>query len=382
MAKEDLERLDCPVARRCGGCALFELPYGAQLAEKRRQVGEALAAHPELRGVEIDACSPAPARTHYRNRAKLSVVVAGGSVRAGLHRRGTNEVVDLEPCRVHAPALSAKLPEFKNWLGRYDLATPSGPVKHLDMRLAENDGIHLTLVVGLAEDRLPDLPLDDLAALVPRIVGVSVNFNPRSSSYVFGPVTRTLLGSRTFMAPLPSHDGGAISFEVPATGFFQVAPAQLPPIHGLIGKHLGTGGALLDLYCGVGVHGLALGGSPVVGIEESPAAAACARRNAHRLGVEARYASGPVEKLLPEEIARIAPVGVILNPGRSGCRRTVLEGLEPGRARRIAYLSCEPRTLARDLAVLVRAGWNVRRIVPIDMMPHTDQVEALALLVG
>jgi tRNA/tmRNA/rRNA uracil-C5-methylase (TrmA/RlmC/RlmD family) len=86
--------------------------------------------------------------------------------------------------------------------------------------------------------------------------------------------------------------------------------------------------------------------------------------------------------LLPVEIARIAPVGVIVNPGRPGCRRAVLEALAPLRARRIAYLSCEPHTLARDLAILVRAGWSVRRIVPIDMMPHTDQVEALALLVG
>ena len=376
MSAPRQERLACPIARDCGGCALIDRPYESQLELKRRRVADALAVHPGLAGVEIEPCLPAPVRAGYRNRAKLAVSRESGALRIGLFRRGTREVIDLAPCLVQSSWLIERLEPIRAWLTRHALAAPDGPVKHLDLRETDDGGGHLTLVLDRAVDDPAELSHDSLLESWPALSGLSINVNPRSSSFVFGETTRTIHGSRSFVTR---------GFEVPATGFFQVAPLLLEPIHQRMAEHLGADRPLLDLYCGVGVHGLSVASRlprserPLSGIEIGVAAAACARRNADRMGIPARFACGAVEKRLAAEIEREEPGRVILNPGRAGCHDSVPAklGALPLRA---AYLSCEPETLARDLDRFVRAGRRVERVLPLDMMPQTDQTEALALL--
>jgi len=220
---------------------------------------------------------------------------------------------------------------------------------------------------------------------------LSINVNPHDSSYVFGPVTRRIRGRARFVAPLPRHwPGEDLRLEVPATGFFQVNASQIPPLAERIAAHLDAAGEgpWFDLYCGVGTWGIAAShvrGSPpstLVGIEENPRAVDCAVGNARTAGLarRARYLAGKTEELLDAELADAWPAAVVLNPGRPGCRPAVLEALLRAAPRRMAYLSCNPQTLARDLAVLVDGGFAVERVLPVDMMPYTDQVEALALL--
>lgn len=380
------ERVDCPVAADCGGCAWIGRPYAEQRRRKTAAVRDALAAVCGLDTIEVLDCAPAPRRTAYRNRAKLAVLDSGERVDLGLFRTGSNRVVDLAPCRVQGEAGLATVERVGRWLGRKRLAAPGGPVKHVDVREAAAGRAHLTLVLDRTLEESAELPVDELRAEAPELVGISVNVNPARSSYVFGPQTRTLWGERSFRIEVAGPGGAPVAFEVPATGFFQVNVDPLPVLHERMAQHLGADGPLLDLYCGVGLHGLMLGlrlghaPGALVGVEESAASAACARRNADRVGIGARFVTGRVERVLPGVLEEQAPRRVILNPGRAGCKPPALEGLGDSTARRLAYVSCNPAALARDLAVLVGAGFRVVEVQPFDLMPQTDHVEVLALL--
>lgn len=376
----------CAIADECAACARIADPYASQLRWKTERVRAALARYPVLASVEVEACVAACRPWHYRNRAKLAVSETDGAVRIGLYGRGTNRVVDLAPCVVQRPVLQRGIEGVRRWLRDHRLAWPRGPVFYLDLREVSGSRFHATVVVAAREDRATRLPFDELHATCPDLVGVAVNFGNPDSSYPIGAKTLVITGGATFDAPLPDGDGGIATFAVPVAGFFQVAVSLLPDVHRRMRAHLGYEGPLYDLYCGVGVHGVMVerdrgnASAGIVGIEDSADACAAARANAERFGVRARYLEGRVEDRLPAVLAERSGTRFVLNPGRSGCRPNVLRALGETAGVRIAYLSCSPDTLARDLALLSENGLGVRGVVPLDLMPQTDHVEALAVL--
>jgi 23S rRNA (uracil-5-)-methyltransferase RumA len=381
------ESAACPIATECGGCARIAERYSAQLEWKTERVRAALTRHAALAGVDVEPCLAAPEPWHYRNRAKLAVAQSGGAVRIGLYQRGSNRIVDLAPCVVQRPVLQRAIEDVRRWLASSRLAAPSGPVFYVDLREVTGGRFHATFVAAERDERAADIPFDELCTMSPQIAGIAVNFGNPDSSYPMGETTRVVSGGETFDAPLPDGRGGDASFAVPVSGFFQVATSLLPEVHRRMRGHLGNEGVLYDLYCGVGVHGLMIerdrGGAVagIVGIEESTPACTAAQMNAERFGVAARYRAGRVEDRLAATLGEQPATRFVLNPGRSGCRPPVLEALGATPGARIAYLSCNPDTLARDLAALVmNPALRVRRVTPLDLMPQTDHVEALVLL--
>ena len=381
------EPAGCPIADECGGCALIAKGYAEQLEWKTERVRSALARHDVLAGVKVEACLAAPESWRYRNRAKLAVAESGDGVHVGLYRRGTNRIVDLAPCVVQRPVLHRGIERVRAWLAANGLAAPKGPVFYVDLRETSNAGFHATFVVARGDARAERLCFDDLVADCPELAGVAVNFGNPASSYPMGEATRIVHGVETFDAPIPSERGDLVGLAVPVSGFFQVAMSLLPQIHRRMRAHLGDGGVLYDLYCGVGVHGLMIeradqAGSPgIVGIEESKSACAAAAINAERLSLKARYVAGRVEDRIADMLASRPATRFVLNPGRAGCKPAVWLSLRETAGARIAYLSCNPETLGRDLAEITSSTrLRVVRVTPLDLMPQTDHVEALALL--
>jgi 23S rRNA (uracil1939-C5)-methyltransferase len=377
----------CAISDECGGCALIDDPYENQLRLKRERVLTAMRAHSELAGIEVAHCLAAPERLDYRNRAKLAVFAGDGVPRIGLYQRGTNRIVDLAECVVTKPALRRAVGAVRHWLENHRLARPDGPVMVVDLRAGLRGRWHLTLVLDDVHIDPRTLPLESLIAANPDIEGIAVNFGDPSSSYPMGETTAVVAGAETFDALVPTDDGETgVAVAVPVGGFFQVATALLPAIHSRMRSHLESDGPLCDAYCGVGVHGLMIErgrsgpGAFVLGVEESEAATSAARTNARRLGIDARYVRGRVEDILAAELEARPMRRFVLNPARAGCRKAALDTLLRVERASIAYLSCNPDTLARDLAILVRGGLEVREVLPLDLMPQTDQVEVLALI--
>ena len=378
------------MARSCGGCAWLGKPYDMQLRLKSEVVVEALAEHEELEGLAVEPCLPSPERRAYRNRAKLAVGRRGRQVALGLFRRGSDWLVDTASCPIHRPVLARWIPDVARWLDVHRLARPDGPVKHVDLRETADGGLHVTLVASTAPPR-GRIPVEDLSRRMKgSLVGMAVNVNPHASSYVMGERTVHVWGSETFLAPVPgAMVGDAGGLVVPRVGFFQVNASQVPRVARRIASHLVSAGPgpWADLYCGVGTWGLLAGARDqdpdrtLMGIEENARAIDAAHSNARRMGRDGfRYRTGKTEDVFPDWAAATPPVAAVLNPGRPGCRPALLDALVASRPRRMAYLSCNPVSLSRDLATLVRGGFTVQRILPVDMMPQTEQVEALALL--
>jgi 23S rRNA (uracil1939-C5)-methyltransferase len=368
-------RVFCPHASECGACAYLERDYADQLRQKREILISAMARHPRLRRAEVLACLPSPLVAAYRSRAKMAVGFSRrGGVRLGYFRAGTREIVDAPDCRVVVPELLETSRRLRTLLA----STPSFPreLRHIDLRCGSDRARqHLTLVLRASE--CPSLPLDALRDACPAVEGVAINLNPSSGPQVIRGAVRPLWGAREVWV-----DHAGVRLRVSPGVFFQVNLALLPAIHQLMERHLGCGRLVADLYSGVGTHGLALRRNfpRVLFVEGSRSAVADLKATirAHGLpGVE--VAASAVERAL-RRLSDPELDAVVLNPSRAGASESVLRAIAGSRASRVAYLSCEPKTLCRDLDVLRRGGFDLVSAQPIDMMPQTAQVEALALL--
>jgi 23S rRNA (uracil1939-C5)-methyltransferase len=249
-------------------------------------------------------------------------------------------------------------------------------LRHLDLRCGSDPSRqHLTLVFRATA--LPEFPVDRLRRACPAIDGISVNLNPSAGPQVLRGAIRPVWGQREIWV-----DCAGLRLRVSPGSFFQVNLALLPLIHQRVAEFLAGGKVLADLYAGVGTHGLALrnGFQRVFFVEGVRGAAADLDATIRGHGVPGtEIASTSVERAL-RRLARRAPDAVILNPSRAGADASVLDAVAATPAARIAYLSCEPATLCRDLDLLERRGLRTRSVQPVDMMPQTAQVEALALL--
>lgn len=318
---------------------------------------------------------PSPLVEGYRNRVKMAISTnRDRSVRLGYFRRGTREVVDAPDCGVLVPELLETTRQLRRFLNhRRDLPFA---LRHVDVRCGSDPRSQLlTLVVKQRE--LGHFPVEALSEACPNVAGIGVNLNPAATAQVIKGPVQPLAGVREVFV-----ETAGLAMRVSAGSFFQVNLPLLPRIHELMGGFLGRGAYLLDLYAGVGTHGLALRDRfrRVLCVEGVRSATADAKATIEAERVQnVEVLAQPLRRALRrlrEEPADAA----VLNPSREGAERSTLEAVLASPARRIAYLSCSPPTLARDLALLTRGGFRLDSVQAVDMMPQTRQVEALALL--
>jgi 23S rRNA (uracil1939-C5)-methyltransferase len=367
--------LHCPHGADCGACALLGVSYADQLRRKHDVLRKELGRHERLRDATLLACMPSPVTAGYRNRAKLAVGISRrGEVRVGYFRTGTRELVDAPECRVLVPELLESTRRVRRFLA--GARRIPRELRHLDLRCGSDPSRqHLTLVFRAAV--CPEFPVDGLRRACPAIDGISVNLNASAGPQVLRGAIQPVWGQREIWV-----DCAGLRLRVSPGSFFQVNLALLPAIHQRIAEFLGRGKVLADLYAGVGTHGLALRGGfqRVFFVEGVRGAAADLKATIREHDIpETDVASSSLERTLVR-LGQKAPDAVILNPSRAGAHESVLEAVAATPAARIAYLSCDPATLCRDLDLLERRGFRTRSVQPVDMMPQTAQVEALALL--
>jgi 23S rRNA (uracil1939-C5)-methyltransferase len=377
----------CPAFGACGGCVLQHLDYEAQLAWKRTRVARALAAL----DVTVAPCVASPRPLGYRNRSKLVPARADGRLVLGAYAPRSHDVVDTAGCRVAeaplddtATALAALFDQAG--VAPYDERTLTGDLRHVVLR-ASHDGRVLATWVATR-------PLADGPALArafrtarPEVIGVVEHVNRGRGNAIFAAETdkdRTLDGTATIEDRV-EVEGAAVRLRLSGGAFFQANRGIAALAYGAIVRALSPrpGERVVDAYCGVGGIALALaraGATDVLGIEVHEGAVADATASATLTGVTgARFVAGDVA-------ARLAAIDradlVVVNPPRKGCAPKVLAEVVRLAPRAIAYLSCDPDTLGRDLAWLVAHGYRTSDVTPYDMLPHTPHVEALAILTG
>jgi 23S rRNA (uracil1939-C5)-methyltransferase len=373
----------CRAFGACGGCLLQHLDYPAQLAWKTERVRRALAALP----VTVAPCVPSPRPLGYRNRSKLVAARgAGGRLVLGAYAPRSHAVVDLAGCRVVEPPLDDVAAALRDLFERagvapYDERTLTGDLRHVVLR-ANHAGAVLAVWVAARPD-LPDT--ETLArrfrAARPEVAGVVLNVNRSRGNVIFGDddrlPDRLLDGEATLEERV-----GAVRLVLSARAFFQANRGVAALAYAEAARALAPrpGERAVDVYAGAGGIALTLARevAEVIGIEEHAGAVADAARSAALTGAaNARFvADDAAAGLRALDRADL----VVVNPPRKGCDPAVLAEVVRLAPRAVAYLSCNPDTLARDLAVLAGHGYATRTVTPYDMLPHTPHVEALAVL--
>lgn len=381
----------CLYFGRCGGCRLQHVDYAAQLAFKAKQVADAMERLGGLSAFELRPIIGAPAIFGYRNKMEFTITrPAGGKggPTVGLHEADRyDSVLDVDRCLLQSDRMNALLDEARRFfaertLTAYEQETGEGLLRYLMIREGRRTGELMTNVVTSAPAVSELAPLvERLAAREAGTASVVMNVNPKKASVAVG-VEEHLLGGRDHIREAV----GGLTFQVSANSFFQTNTVQAERLFQLVldSSDLTGGETVLDLYSGTGAISLLLARRCrwVYGIEVAPAAVDDAGRNAQANGIaNCTFLAGEVRFVLPSLIAqRVTAEVVVADPPRAGFHPKALHALMTLGARRIIYVSCNPTTLARDLGELVRGGYRLEWVQPLDMFPHTPHIEAVARL--
>ena len=355
----------CPYFGACGGCPWQHIQYDAQLIAKEKNVADALQRVGRLEGFELLPILRSPQEYGYRRRIRLH---ADESKRLGFHRALSNDLVEIDSCLIADPDVDRQIIHAETWIG--ELSTP---IQYIE--IVRGDGEKQVVLTGTILGRFApedDATCDRFLREHDEIAGLVLN----------GPGWRKSWGEEK--VALLSEDG--VRMECDAEVFSQV---NHEGNRRLVREVLAWGefhsrDRLLELYSGAGNFTLpaARRSREVVAVEGNPLAARNGVRNSELNELKnIRWLSSPV----PQAVREIRENGegfskILLNPPRSGAKG-LADDLASLEAEKIFYVSCDPPTLARDLADLGKKGYRLTRVRPFDLFPHTFHVETLAELV-
>ena len=371
----------CPNFGRCGGCSFLHMSYKAELRYKLERVNDAFK---RIGGLELCAERIIGSETveGYRNKSIVAVGEAENGPVAGFYRSGSHDIVPVERCLLQSDEASACARSVTGWMKRRGVRASSGGVRHVYTRRARDGAALCCVVTGRRfSPALARTLVESLRRGCPGLVGVVECLNRSESNTVLSGEFRTLWGSSTLTDVLCGSE-----FELSPQAFYQINPPQAERLYELAVDYAlpEPGGTVLDLYCGAGTISLALArrAGRVIGAEIVPEAVENARRNAARNGIgNAEFIcadAGDAARLLSER--GIRPDAIVVDPPRKGMSEEALRQVAKMQPKRIAYVSCDPATLARDLKRLTELGYVPQKAVAVDMFPKTAHVETVVLL--
>lgn len=375
----------CPVAKLCGGCDFWHMDYEEECRLKADRVKQALnrIGGENLKDVPLLS---APSCTGYRNKAVYPVGSKKSSVYAGFFRAGTHQIVENDGCLILFPQADQVKNAVIDFLNRhhiraYDETTHQGLVRHIFVRRGWVSGeilVNLT-VNGRAIPKEKAL-IEELKKIPGfRTLVLSVNTKPGNS----------VLGDEEIILYGPGYMEDTLcglKFRLSARSFYQVNHPQAERLYqaAIEQAEITKEDLVLDLYCGVGTITLVMAtqAGKVIGVEVVDAAVRDAKENAKRNGIEnAEFFCGDAGKAALElEKQGIRPDVVVVDPPRKGLNADTIEALDRMSPRKIVYVSCDPATLARDVALLKEKGYQLTSAQAADLFPRCAHVESIVCL--
>lgn len=377
------KRQVCPVSKKCGGCKWIDKPYEEQLRAKEKWFQELMKPY----------CKPEKAiameqPTHYRN--KVHAVFGEDrkhNIISGIYEAGTHKIVPVDSCLIENEkadeiivSIRGLMKSFK--MRAYNEDTGYGLLRHVLIRTGHVTG-QIMVVLVLSSPVMPSKNnfVKALLKLHPEITTIVVNVNNRSTSMVLGDKEQVIYGKGYIEDVLCGK-----TFRISPKSFYQVNPVQTEKLYGkaldyaaLTGKEV-----VLDAYCGTGTIGMIAsdGAKQVIGVELNADAVRDARNNAKKNGIKnIQFYQNDAGKFLVEMAEQQAKVDVVMmDPPRSGSSKEFLDSVLKMGPKKVVYISCNPETLVRDLKVLTKRDYKVKKCVGVDMFPFTDSLEAVVLL--
>ena len=367
--------------KKCGGCPLLALPYREQLAKKQARLQELLGGFAPVKAVQ-GVAEP----LHYRNKAIASFATQRGKLVCGLYAEGTHRVLPGADCLLQEEILNKTLAAVLDaaracrWTA-YDEDRGTGLLRHTVLRSSCSAKVLVTLVTPG-----PDLPgsknfCTALRKKAPWVVSIVQNINPTRSSAVLGSREKTLYSPGFVLDTLCGTQ-----FAISSRSFYQVNRTQTEVLYkkALELAKLTGRETVIDAYCGIGTIGLCAAprAKQVIGVERNPAAVKDAAANARRNKIaNARFVCADATEWMAAAAGEgLHPDVVFLDPPRAGSTPECIAAVNKMKPRRVVYVSCDPETLARDVAAFTRLGWRAAKFCPVDLFPQTKHVETVVLL--
>ena len=394
-----VEKPACPMARRCGGCQIQEMKYGAQLSFKEGKVRGNLERIGEVPTELLDKVMQPIVGTeepfHYRNKAQFPIGTdKEGHIITGFYAGRTHSIIPNTDCTLGV-AVNQKILEIilhfmeNNHISAYDEEKHKGLVRHVLIRYGfKTDEIMVCLVIN--GEKLPHAEkLVDKLCEISGMTSITISVNKAKTNVIMGNEIKLLWG-QTYITDYI----GNVKYQISPLSFYQVNPVQTEKLYGLALDYADLNGneTVWDLYCGIGTISLFLAqnAKQVYGVEIVPQAIDDARNNAKINDItNAEFYVGKAEEVLPEyyreyqeshggETAH-ADV-IVVDPPRKGCEESLLQTIVDMQPEKVVYVSCDSATLARDVRFLRESGYELKKITPVDQFPNTVHVETVVLL--
>ncbi|MCI5869897.1 MAG: 23S rRNA (uracil(1939)-C(5))-methyltransferase RlmD [Dorea sp.] len=373
----------CKITKKCGGCQFQGMAYQEQLKRKQKQEEKLLG-----RFCKVNPIIGMDQPYYYRN--KVHAVFdrdRKGNIISGTYREGTHQVVAVEDCLIEDEksqeiirTIRGMLKSFK--MKTYDEDTGYGLLRHVLVRRGFTTGeIMVVLVLGS-----PILPSKNnfvkaLRKEHPEITTVVLNVNDKKTSMVLGEKEKTIYGPGYIRDVLCG-----CTFRISPKSFYQVNPVQTEVLYQTAIRFADLSGkeTVIDAYCGIGTIGLiaAKHAKKVIGVELNQDAVRDARMNAKENSItNVRIYQGDAGRFMVEMAEEKQKADVVfMDPPRAGSDERFLSSVVRLAPKKVVYVSCNPQTLARDLKYLVKQGYEVRKIQPVDMFPFCDHCETVCFL--
>ena len=375
----------CPVAKLCGGCDFWHMDYEEESRLKAQRVRDCLnrIGGESLTEVPILA---APSCREYRNKAQYPVAAKKNKAFAGFFKAGTHQVVENDRCLI-LPRETDRVKDIvvdyvnQTRVSVYDEATHTGLLRHIYVRRGAVSGqILVCLAVNGRQIPKPERLVEKLKA-VPGFTTLVLSVNTKKGNAVLGDEEIVLYGPGYIEDTMCG-----LHFRLSPRSFYQVNHRQAQRLYeaAIAQAAITKNDTVLDLYCGVGTITLCMAktAGKVIGVEVIPQAVEDARDNARRNGIEnAEFFCGDAgQAALQLEQQGIRADVAVVDPPRKGLNADTIEALSRMQPRRIVYVSCDPATLARDVALLKDRGYRLKNALAADLFPRCSHVETVVTL--
>ena len=375
----------CPVAKLCGGCDFWHMDYEEEQRLKARRVRDCLN---RIGGENLEEVPilGAPTCRGYRNKAQYPVAAKTNKAFAGFFKAGTHQVVENQRCLI-LPEETDRVKDIvvdyvnQTRVSVYDEESHTGILRHIYVRRGAVSGqILVCLAVNGRAIPKPERLIEKLKA-VPGFATLVLSVNTKKGNAILGDEEIVLYGPGYIEDTMCG-----LNFRLSPRSFYQVNHHQAQRLYeAAIGQaEITKEDTVLDLYCGVGTITLCMAkaAGKVIGVEVVPQAVADAKDNAKRNGIEnAEFFCGDAgEAALALEKQGIKADVAVVDPPRKGLNADTIEALARMAPRRIVYVSCDPATLARDVALLKDRGYQVKNALAADLFPRCAHVESVVCL--
>ena len=382
-----VERKCSESLRQCGGCQIQELDYQKQLDVKTNEVKQVISRIGKLDDVVIHDTLGMEHPFRYRNKAQFPIQKKDNMPVIGFYKKKSHDLISTDECIIQHEVNDKIIKIIKTYIRAYNVSiydekTHKGLLRHVVTKVGFTTGEVMIVLVANGK-KLPYLK--ELASVlkenIPGFKTLVVNVNTQKTNVILGKENIVAYGDGMIRDYI-----GELVFEISPLSFFQVNPLQTEVLYNkaLEYANLGENDTVFDIYCGIGTISLFLAqkAKKVYGIEIVEDAIKDAKRNAKINNMDnVEFYVGKAEEVVPKmyKEGKRANV-VVVDPPRKGCDKKLLDAITNIDAKKIVYVSCDPSTLARDLAILEGNGYKTVRVQPVDMFPHTAHIETCVLL--